>query len=118
MNTIQAIQELCQYDHLLLEPKIVMGIYKPFHALGVEGKINLYVDNRSEPKGLRLRWPYQEGDYAEGLNSEELAMDIADQLGIRYVECYGKGAQLRAACEAILEFLEKRKTSSKKKASV
>lgn len=105
MTKLEAIRNLVQQDHAFMSAGYVKKLSKIFGL-----KLSTYVAkaNPQDFKGLSL-WD-KDGkpvDKLEGQDADRIATEIADGLGIKYREMFGRGSQLRSACEAIKQSLIK-----------
>ena len=112
MTKLKAIRELHSEDHTFLSPEGAREICKPF---GIEPELYEARDTRSQFKGLTLyginpktKKEYQEGDTTLGIDADILACQIARALKVDYQSMFGRGSQLRSACEAIEKYLLKK----------
>ena len=102
------VRELNELDHCFLSKKGVERFTKPF---GFTGSTYLAKANPQDFKGLSL---YDKDDNpikeAIGQDASIVAIEIAEHLGVEYDQMYsfGRGSQLRSACSAILEHLNKK----------
>jgi hypothetical protein len=80
-----------EYDHVFMSPKGVQQFAEPF---GATVKTFVHKATPNEMKGLTLK--------GEGRDAAEVAEAIADHLGCKYPEMFGRGSRLRVACEAVL----------------
>lgn len=103
MTQLEAIRELAGHDHSILKGGHARDIA---HAFGLEEiSTGLIQDQRSEFKGAYFP-DLQEGEWAEDvIDAARLACEIADHLGVEYPPMFGRGSQIRAACEAIQQHL-------------
>ena len=99
----QAIANLRELDHCFLMPSGVEALTKPF---GFVGTIYKTKDTRSQFKGLHIPQG-KEGQEWEGQDADRVALEIAKHLGLNVPDMFGKGSQLRIACEMIEEYLSK-----------
>ena len=97
----EAVKELIKLDHCFLSPEGVKELGKPF---GVYEIVEVK-DTRSQFKGLNAGLDYKEGDWVKGLDATALAKMICDKEGVKYIQQYGRGSQLRVCCEALLKHL-------------
>jgi len=110
LTQIEAIKELSTKDHAFLNLEGVKRYTEPF---GFEGSVQKTQDTRSQLKGLTLSGinpetgkEFVEGDSSSGMDADIIAMEIAHHLGVEYAPMYGKGSQLRSACDAVKEHLQ------------
>lgn len=94
--------ELYEYDHAFLTPEAVAHFTKPFGFVGTTYKAKA---NPQDFKGLTLRDGLTE---AEGQDAHNLALQIAQHLGVSVPDMFGIGSQLRIACTKILEHLKEK----------
>ena len=101
----KAIRRLYECDHGILTVEEATKLAAPFNleALPVE-RIQ---DRRNDFKGAYFP-DLKEGEWFEGVAAHTLAYAIADHLGVAYPDLYGMGSQLRAACAAVLEYLNQK----------
>jgi hypothetical protein len=108
------VRELNELDHCFLSKKGVERFTKPF---GFTGSTYLAKANPQDFKGLSLYDkddnPIKEADewrWVIGQDASIVAIEIAEHLGVEYDQMYsfGRGSQLRSACSAILEHLNKK----------
>jgi len=99
MTKKEAIKALRESDHCFISADGVYDLTKPF---GFEGSTYVAKANPQDFKGLTL-WdndgkPVKE---MEGQDASVIATEIANHLGLEYKEQFGRGSQLRTACNAI-----------------
>lgn len=104
MTKLEAIKKLIGYDHLFLTAEGVKTFTKPF---GFNGSIYEATDTRSQFKGLNFGDNYKEGDKRKGQDADVIACEIADKLGVKYRDMFGRGSALRECCRAVEEHLTK-----------
>lgn len=104
LSKLEAINEFQKCDHIFLTPEGVKAFTEPF---GFEGVVRTATDTRSQFKGLNFGKGFKEGDTAEGQDSDVVAAEIANHLGVSYEPMFGRGSALRECCRAVREHLEK-----------
>ena len=111
LTKVEAIEELVKLDHSFLTERGAKEICKPF---GIDPELYEAKDTRSQIKGLTLyginpktEKEFVEGDTSLGIDADVLAVQIAKHLEIDFENMFGRGSQLRSACEAIKEHLLK-----------
>ena len=94
----EAIEKLKQLDHCFLLPETANKIASAF---GCKATTRQVQDTRSQLKGLTLNGDYKEGDWAEGVDADILAMQICKQLELNYKSYFGRGSQLWECIEVL-----------------
>jgi hypothetical protein len=97
---LEHVNDLRRYDHAFLTVEGALRFSRPF---GFEARTYIERANPNDPKGLTLA---NGAESAEGIAAHHLAEQICDHVGIDYPECFGRGSQLRACCDALEQWLK------------
>jgi hypothetical protein len=89
------ITELRDYDHVFLSVEGAQYFARPF---GLEPRVYAVEASPNEPKGLTLA---DGATSAVGIGAHELACQICEHVGVEYATSFGRGSQLRLACDAL-----------------
>lgn len=92
---LKLIAKLREYDHLFITPEGANHFSTPF---GFKAHTYVLKANPSDPKGLTLNNGATE---AEGIDAQDLAMQICRHLKVPFDSKFGRGSQLRACCDAL-----------------
>ena len=95
MDRLEAVRELVQHDHAILNPDFARTIAAPFGVNPTPGRFRVGVGRvESGPSG---EW--------SGVSAHDLAHTLAEAIGLQegrdYPSQHGIGSQLRVACAAI-----------------
>jgi len=94
-TALTLVSELRQYDHAFLSREGALKFSQPF---GFDAYTYVMQANPQDFKGLTLHDGSKE---AEGIDAQDLAMQICDHLDVKYQSKFGRGSQLRACCDAL-----------------
>jgi hypothetical protein len=97
---MEYVAKLRQYDHAFLTVEGAMRFSKPF---GFNARTYVERANPNDPKGLTL---HNGAASAEGIAAHHLAEQICQHVGVDYPECFGRGSQLHACCDALENWLK------------
>lgn len=96
----ELVGELRNYDHVFLSVEGAHYFAEPF---GLVAQTYVATATPREPKGLTLA---DDAQTARGIGAHDLACQICDHLGVNYPhDIFGRGAQLRACCDALEHWL-------------